>query len=71
MDYTPVSSSNVAAIGYDDASSTLGVQFLDGSEYHYYGVPRDLYDGLMGAQSKGGFLSQFIKKGGFKYSRIQ
>ncbi len=70
MDYTSVSSSNVAAVGYDEATSTLGVQFLNGSEYHYFGVSRDVYDGLLGASSVGTYLNTVIKKGGYGYSRI-
>ena len=64
----PVSSSNIAAIGYE--GSTLYVEFSNGSLYEYYNVPRSLYDGLMSASSHGEYLDAYIKKGGYKYSRI-
>lgn len=70
MNYVPVSSSNVAAVGYDDTTSTLGVRFHSGHEYHYSGVPRSVFDAFLGASSKGQFLDQQIKKGGYPYRRI-
>ena len=44
MEYTPVSSSTVSAVGYDETSNTLGVRFNNGSEYHYFGVPQDVFE---------------------------
>jgi hypothetical protein len=70
MEYQAVTSSNIGSIGYDETTSTLGIRFLNGSEYHYYGVPRDVYDGLMGAGSKGSYLNQLVKKSGYSYSRV-
>lgn len=69
MDYVSVSSSNVAAIGYDDDTNTLGVKFLNGSEYHYSGVPKDVYNGLLSASSVGGYFDQNVKKAGYPFSR--
>jgi hypothetical protein len=70
MEYQSVTSSNVAAVAYDDTTSTLGVRFLNGSEYHYYGVPRDVYEGLLNATSVGTYLNQLIKKSGYSYSHV-
>ena len=70
MEYQSVTSSNVAAVAYDDASSTLGVRFLNGTEYHYTGVPRDVYEGLLSASSVGTYLNQQIKKSGYGYTRV-
>jgi hypothetical protein len=67
---TPVTSSTIAAIGYDPAHETLEVEFLDGSIYHYFGVPEILYRGLMAATSHGSYLDAHVKKGGFKYKKI-
>lgn len=71
MDYTSVSSSSVAAVGYDESQATLGVRFNNGSEYHYFGVPSEVYDGLLNAPSVGTYLNQYVKKGGYSYSRVQ
>ncbi len=70
MEYFLVSSSNVSAVGYDDTTNTLGVRFLNGTEYHYYGVPKEIFDGLRSASSLGGYLDQFVKKSDYSYSEI-
>ena len=61
MDYVSVSSSNIAAIAYDDAGRTLGVQFTHGGEYWYHGVPRSVYQGFLGAGSKGHYFGAFVR----------
>lgn len=69
MERYSVASSNVASIGYDEASQTLEVEFLNGSIYQYYGVPQAMYDELMQAGSKGRFLNTYIKNA-YGYSRV-
>lgn len=61
MNYVAVSSSNIAAIAYDDAGRVLGVQFLNGREYRYHCVGRAVYQGFLGAGSKGGYFNDFVK----------
>jgi hypothetical protein len=56
-----VDSSNIEAVGYDDDSQDLHVQFLSGGSYVYHAVPRYVYDGLMSASSKGSYLNREIK----------
>lgn len=70
MERTPVQSSSVSSVGYDRDSSTLEIEFLNGSIYQYFGVPESIFDGLMNAPSKGKFLDQFVKKAGYSYARI-
>lgn len=65
-----VSSSNIASIGYDAMSEILEVEFNNGAVYQYYNVPERLYNGLMEADSKGRYFDSYIKKGGFRYSRV-
>lgn len=69
MDMIPVSSSNIASIGYDENTNTLRVSFLNGSLYDYHSVPSHLYHGLMNASSHGGYLDEYIKKGGYQYTK--
>lgn len=69
MERIPVSSSNVASIGYDPSNSTLEVEFLNGNTYEYYGVPESIYNDFMNADSKGRFLDQQIKKMGYQYRK--
>jgi hypothetical protein len=70
MEYVAVSSSTVSAVGYDEASNTLGVRFLNGTEYHYFGVPQDVFESMRSAPSVGRFLDHNIKKAGYSYARI-
>lgn len=56
-----VDSSNIEAIGYDDDAQELHVRFLSGVSYVYQGVPRQIFDDLMQAASKGSFLNREVK----------
>ncbi len=64
VQYVAVTSSNVAAIGYDPSFSRLFVKFLDGSKYAYDRVERSLYDGFLAAESKGNYLWRVIRNKG-------
>ena len=61
-DMISVVSSNVEAIGYDDNAEELHVQFVSGEGYVYHDVPRAIFDALMDAPSKGGFLNKEVKR---------
>lgn len=64
-----VASSNLASVGYDEDSETLEIEFVNGSVYQYYGVPKFMYDNLQSAPSKGKFFSHNIRNA-YPYSRI-
>jgi hypothetical protein len=61
MDRQLVISSELHSVGYDDANRLLEVEFRTGGVYHYFGVPRQAYDALMTAASKGRFFNTQIK----------
>ncbi|MGE3646618.1 MAG: KTSC domain-containing protein [Beijerinckiaceae bacterium] len=65
----PVSSSNIASIGYDPGSETLEIEFTNGSIYRYFNVPSGLHEQLMAAPSKGQFLNTYIRNA-YPYSRV-
>lgn len=57
-----VSSSNIDAIGYDTETAELHVRFLkSGLTYKYPGVPQEVYEELMRADSKGSYFNRLIK----------
>ena len=56
-----VDSSNIEAIGYDDDSQELHIRFLSGGNYVYSDVPREIFDDLINAPSKGSFLNREVK----------
>ena len=65
----PVTSSNIAEIGYDESSRTLEALFKNGSLYQYFDVPPQIYAELMQASSIGQYLNTNIK-GQFRYARV-
>ena len=69
MERTPVDSSNIASIGYDEDTNTLEIEFHNGGVYQYFDVPFQVYDDLMEAASKGQYLAQQIK-GQYRYVKV-
>lgn len=67
MDRTPVTSSNVASVGYENG--VLEVEFNHGGIYQYQGVPPEAYQGLVSAASVGGYLAKHIK-GAYPYAQV-
>lgn len=62
MERKPVSSSNIAAIGYDQAAQILEVEFLNHSVYQYFNVPQLVYEACMAAGSHGTYFNAHIKQ---------
>lgn len=71
MERTPVASTNLASVGYDFTHKVLEVEFQHGGVYQYFDVPPAAYAELLAAESHGRYFDQFIKKGGYRYLRIQ
>lgn len=69
MQKISVSSSNIAAIGYDPDSNTLETEFNDGSIYQYFGVSALVYQELMDAPSHGKYFAQNIKND-YEYQKV-
>lgn len=69
MERIPVESSNIASIGFDEDSSTLEVEFHSGTVYQYFDVPIGIFEGLLGADSKGQYFAQHIK-GYYRYVKV-
>lgn len=65
----PVSSSNIAAVGYDIDSQVVYVQFLNGSTYAYKGVAEHEFDNLRTAPSVGSYLNRNFKNV-YPYERV-
>ena len=60
MELVPVESSMISAVAYDDAARELLVIFNSGKTYVYSNVPREVYDGLLRANSKGSYMKDFV-----------
>ncbi|MGE5512451.1 MAG: KTSC domain-containing protein [Bacteroidota bacterium] len=48
IEMQPVESSMLAAYGYEPETSTLAVQFKNGTTIHYPNVPQEVADGFAG-----------------------
>jgi len=69
MEKIPVTSSNVASVGYDENSATLEIEFKNGATYQYFDVPENVFTELRDTDSVGGYLAARIK-GTYRYSKV-
>ncbi|MDR0355608.1 MAG: KTSC domain-containing protein [Deltaproteobacteria bacterium] len=65
-----VSSSNVAALGYDEANRILHVRFANQMVVIYKGVPMGQFEGLLKAPSIGAYMHRNIRNL-YPYKRIE
>lgn len=68
---TLVKSSNLASVGYDQAAKILEVEFNTGGIYQYHNVPENIHSGLMSASSHGSYFDTFVKKAGYRFTKIR
>ncbi len=64
-----VNSSRLETVGYDERLKLLQIQFVDGSMYEYYDVPKNIYIGLATASSTGEYFHEYVK-GVYRFSKI-
>ncbi len=69
MQRQAVSSSMLRSVGYDAATQTLEVEFLNGSVYQYFAVPATTYHNLLAADSLGSYFQANIR-GAFSYQKL-
>jgi hypothetical protein len=60
MNLVKVDSSMIYAIGYDEQDQVMEVVFKRTGIYRYQNVPKDVYEGLMAAGSKGSYMRDTI-----------
>ena len=71
MEMKNVQSSHLKAVGYDNQSQILVVQFHGGRIYQYSNVPASEYHGLMSASSHGTYFDRNIKKHPERYPYVE
>ena len=64
-----VESACIASIAFCIEENVLQLEFRNGLAYEYLGVPASLYTDLLSAQSKGAFVTRFIR-GQFPFRRL-
>ena len=72
----PVTSSQIAAVGYDPIACQLVIRFRGaggrpGAVYSYDGVPAEVAAGLIAAASPGIYFNRHIRHGGYPFRRHQ
>lgn len=58
----PVESSNIISLGYNASTKTLRIEFKKNTFYDFMGVWPELFQQMMGAESKGKFFNANISK---------
>ena len=66
----PVNSTLIAGVGYEANSTLLHLELRDGSLYRYFGVPVEVYEGLLAAPSKGVYFNRRIR-GSFRHALLR
>ena len=69
MERIYVMSSDIKSIGFEEASGTLEIEFLDGSIHQYQNVPKIAHLALMTARANGLLFRSYIK-GKFPETKI-
>lgn len=60
MERSPLVSRAILSAGYDATSQTLELEFGSGRIYRFERVPRGVYEWLLRAPSKGGYVTRMI-----------
>lgn len=64
LEWVPLKSSNVAAVGYSDTFGRLFVRFKSGQRYAYERVPKAIFEGFRYAPSAGTYLWAVVRAKG-------
>ena len=67
MKLNEVMSSNINAVGYEN--NNLIVEYKSGTKYKYIDVPKNIYEELLEAESKGRYMNTKIKNK-FNFERL-
>lgn len=69
MDRTPVTSSNIVSIWYDEENRVLEIEFNNSGVYQYTWIPVGICNSLMNASSHGQYFNENIKNS-YSYKKI-
>ena len=61
MEMIRVNSTAIMAIGYDEQSMRMKITFQQGHTYDFCRVPKNIFEGLRRASSKGTYYNSHIK----------
>lgn len=58
---TGFASSNIQQFGYDEKTELLQIKFLTGTSYVYEKVPKNVFEEMKQAESKGKFFHKYVR----------
>ena len=61
VEMTPVSSSNLSAVGYDPEAQEMTIEFQSGARYVYSGVPAEVAEELRTSSSPGSYFYRNVR----------
>lgn len=61
MERTPIQSSSIVSVGYDEARSELEIAFRSGRTYRYFDVPESVYAWLLRVPSPGTYVNRHVR----------
>ena len=70
MDRIDVVSKNLKSVGYESDIQTLEIEFHYPGVYQYYGVPANVFNGLLSASSKDGYYRDHIENK-YRYRQLR
>ncbi len=70
MERIRIKSGTLRAIGYDESEQILEIEFHRGGIYRYFGVPKQIYDGLMNSESSYGNYHTRCIKNRYRHEKI-
>lgn len=63
-------SENIETVAYSFDDKTMLIRFKTGAEYHYYSVNREIFFGIVCAESVGKAVNVVVKSKMFSFERI-
>jgi hypothetical protein len=71
MQRRPVRSTSLKAIGYDDTTLILEIEWRNGSVVRYTGVPESMHQALLAVHGKAMFVEQVLERGGYAREQVR
>jgi hypothetical protein len=71
MNRSPIKSNTIKSVGFDENEHVLELEFINGSIYKYFDIPKKTYLALLCAPSVGQYFNQNISGNKFKYSKVK
>ena len=70
MHREPVASSSIAAVGYDEATRTLEIEFHNGRIYQFFDIPPQMAVALRAAPSHGAYFNKYLRNAGYAFTLV-